>query len=54
MLCLLDANVLIGAHNDYYPIDRMPQFWEWLTREEVAVHASRFNSTRRGHRIVLC
>jgi hypothetical protein len=30
MLYLLDANVLIRAHEDYYPIDRIPQFWEWL------------------------
>ena len=27
---LLDANVLIRAHEDYYPIDRIPQFWTWL------------------------
>ncbi|OWJ60801.1 DUF4411 family protein [Inquilinus limosus] len=29
-LYLLDANVLIRAHGDYYPIDRIPQFWVWL------------------------
>jgi hypothetical protein len=29
-LYLLDANVLIRAHEDYYPIDRIPQFWIWL------------------------
>lgn len=29
-LHLLDANVLIRAHADYYPLDRIPQFWEWL------------------------
>ena len=29
-LYLLDANVLIRAHEDYYPIDRIPQFWTWL------------------------
>jgi len=27
---LLDANVLITAHNLYYPIDQVPQFWAWL------------------------
>jgi Domain of unknown function (DUF4411) len=27
---LLDASVLITAHNTYYPIDRVPEFWEWL------------------------
>ena len=30
MLYLLDANVLIRAHHDYYPLDRLPGFWEWL------------------------
>ena len=30
MLYLLDSNVLITAHNSYYPIDRVPEFWEWL------------------------
>lgn len=30
MLYLLDANVLITAHNDYYPVHRVPEFWDWL------------------------
>ena len=30
MLFLLDASVLIEANRDYYPIGRVPQFWEWL------------------------
>lgn len=30
MIYLLDANVLIEAHETYYPIDRVPQFWEWI------------------------
>lgn len=30
MLYLLDANVLITAHNFYYPIDSVPEFWAWL------------------------
>ena len=30
MLYLLDANVLIDANRDYYPIDRVPEFWDWL------------------------
>jgi hypothetical protein len=30
MLYLADANVLITAHNLYYPIDRVPEYWEWL------------------------
>jgi hypothetical protein len=29
---LLDANVLITANNSYYPLDRVPEFWEWLLR----------------------
>lgn len=30
MLHLLDANVLITANRDYYPLDRVPEFWERL------------------------
>ena len=30
MIYLLDANVLIDANRDYYPIERIPEFWEWL------------------------
>jgi hypothetical protein len=30
VLYLLDANVLIRAHADYYALDRVPQFWHWL------------------------
>jgi len=30
MLYLLDANVLITANNTYYPIDGVPEFWEWI------------------------
>lgn len=33
MLYLIDANVLITAHNDYYPIDGVPEFWDWLTHQ---------------------
>ena len=33
MLYLIDANVLIRAHEDYYPLDRVPQFWTWLEHE---------------------
>ena len=36
MLYLLDANVLIQAHEDYYPLDRIPQFWDWLITEAIA------------------
>jgi len=30
LLHLLDANVLITANRDYYPLNRVPEFWEWL------------------------
>ncbi len=30
MLYLLDTNVLIDANRDYYPIHRVPEFWDWL------------------------
>ena len=31
MLYLPDASVLITANNFYYPIDRVPEYWEWLS-----------------------
>ena len=30
VLYLLDANAFIDANRDYYPIDRVPEFWNWL------------------------
>jgi hypothetical protein len=30
VLYLFDANVLITASNTYYPIDQVPEFWEWI------------------------
>jgi Domain of unknown function (DUF4411) len=30
MLYLLDANIPITANSNYYPIDQVPEFWEWL------------------------
>jgi len=33
MLYLLDANVVITAHNSYYPIDGVPEFWTWLVHK---------------------
>lgn len=33
MLYLLDANVLIDANRDYYPMDRVPEFWGWLQHQ---------------------
>ena len=41
MLYLLDANVLIDANRDYYPLARVPEFWDWLvdrgTRRRVKI-----------------
>ncbi len=36
MLYLLDANVLIDAARDYYPVDRVPEFWAWLEHQASA------------------
>lgn len=36
MLYLLDANVFIRANADYYPIERVPQFWDWLLVQAIA------------------
>jgi hypothetical protein len=33
VLYLLDANVLITANNQYYPIDQVPEFWNWLQHQ---------------------
>jgi hypothetical protein len=30
MLYLLDANTLIDANRDYYPVQRVPEFWNWV------------------------
>ena len=38
MLYLLDANVLIRAHEDYYGINQVPQFWEWLLEVATTGH----------------
>ena len=35
MLHLFDANVLITASNTYYPLDRIPEFWEWVHHQAV-------------------
>ncbi len=33
MLYLLDANTLIDAKNLYYPIECVPEFWNWLVSQ---------------------
>jgi len=36
VLYLLDANTLITAHNTYYAVDRVPEFWDWLAHHGTA------------------
>ncbi len=36
MLYFLDTSVLIDAKNRYYPLERIPQFWNWLVRQSLA------------------
>lgn len=38
MIYLLDANVLITANRQYYPIDRIPDFWYWIVDQGIAGH----------------
>lgn len=38
MLYLLDTSVLIDAKNKYYPLERIPQFWNWLVHQSLAGH----------------
>ena len=33
MQFLLDANTLMNAKNWYYPISRVPEFWDWLIHQ---------------------
>lgn len=35
---LIDANVLMEAHATFYPVDRIPQFWDWLVEQGDAGH----------------
>lgn len=30
MLYLIDSNCLIMAHNQFYPTDRVPEYWHWV------------------------
>lgn len=33
MLYLLDANTLISAHNTWYALKRVPEFWLWILHQ---------------------
>ena len=52
MLYLLDANVLIDAHRDYYPLGRVPEFWDWLidraTSEQVKIPIEMYEEILAG------
>lgn len=51
-LYLLDANVLIDANRDYYPLDRVPEFWSWLEYQgrigRAAIPVEVIDELRRG------
>ncbi|MXW16991.1 MAG: DUF4411 family protein [Gemmatimonadetes bacterium] len=53
-LYLLDANVLITANRDYYPVKRVPEFWTWLVHHaeegRVKVPAEILDEVKRGRR----
>jgi Domain of unknown function (DUF4411) len=36
MLYLLDANVLITANSSYYPLDQIPEFWDWVHHQAIS------------------
>ena len=54
MLYLLDANVLIDANRDYYPLERVPHFWEWLldraSRGEVKIPRETYDEVLGGRK----
>lgn len=53
MLFLLDTDVLIEAKNQYYPIDRVPQFWVWIlhnaTHEHIKIPIKVIDEILRGN-----
>lgn len=52
MVYLLDANVLMTAHQSYYPIDAVPEFWDWLVYQaelgNVKMPVETFDEVRDG------
>ena len=52
MLYLLDANVLIDANRDYYPLGRVPEFWDWLvdraTKQQVKIPLEMYEEVLAG------
>lgn len=53
MIYLLDANVLIDANRDYYPLDRVPEFWLWIEHHgmegRVKIPIEVFEELKVGH-----
>jgi hypothetical protein len=54
VLYLLDANILITANSSYYPIDQIPEFWEWVThqaaRGQIKIPREIFEEIKAGRR----
>ena len=52
MRYLLDANVLIDADRDYYPLDRVPEFWSWVLHQadedKIKVPSEMYDDVVRG------
>lgn len=53
MIYLLDTNVLIDANRDYYPISRVPEFWEWLefwgNKGQVKIPLEMYEEVKEGN-----
>jgi hypothetical protein len=53
MLYLLDANVLITANGSYYPIDQVPEFWDWVhhqaTSNRIKIPREILEEIKAGH-----
>jgi len=52
MLYLIDANILITANNNYYPVDAVPEYWAWLefmaTRGDLKMPIEVFDEIKEG------
>jgi len=53
MIYLLDANVLIDANRDYYPMSRVPEFWDWVVHTAaeglVKIPVEIYDEIKEGH-----
>lgn len=53
MLFLLDTNVLINANRDYYSIERVPEYWDWLVfngnKERIKIPLEIYEEVTRGN-----